>query len=108
MVDLTEGKHFFMKAITTMHHHTKTTPQNTSKKGTPRKRPLSRQRNQFGNIAMRYYPGRGYKTALRLFRKEIEVTRGLLEALTNVGYKGNERILTPRQVQVIEDYLGEP
>ena len=77
-------------------------------KGTPRKRPLSRLKTQFGNIAMRYYPGRGYKTALRLFRQEIELTRGLLQALTDLGYRGNERILTPRQVQVIEDFLGEP
>ena len=34
-------------------------------------------------------------------------TRGLLQALQDVGYKGNERILTPRQVQVIEEFLGE-
>ena len=77
-------------------------------KGTPRKRPLSRLKTQFGNIAMRYYPGRGYKTALRLFRKEIELTRGLLDALQAIRYRDSQRVLTPRQAQVIEEYLGEP
>lgn len=71
-------------------------------------RPLSRNRLQFGNLAMRYYKGKNYKTALRLFRKEIELTRGLLDALKAVGYRENQRVLTPRQVQVIEEYLGEP
>ena len=77
-------------------------------KGTPRKRPLSRLKTQFGNIAMRYYPGRGYKTALRLFRKEIELTRGLMDALQAIGYRDSQRVLTPLQAQVIEEYLGEP
>ena len=71
-------------------------------------RPLSRNRLQFGNIAMRYYKGKNYKTALRLFRKEIELTRGLLDALQAIGYRDSQRVLTPRQAQVIEDYLGEP
>ena len=70
-------------------------------------RPLSRNRLQFGNIAMRYYKGKNYKTALKSFRQELRQTRGLQQALQDVGYKGNERILTPRQVQVIEEYLGE-
>ena len=57
---------------------------------------------------MLYYPDRGYKRAVRLFRQELKETRGLLQALTDAGYHGNERILTPRQVEIIEDYLGEP
>ena len=71
-------------------------------------RPLSRNRLQFGNLAMRYYKGKNYKTALRAFRQELRQTRGLLDALKAVGYRENQRVLTPRQVQVIEEYLGEP
>ena len=67
-----------------------------------------RHRGHFGHLAMLYYPDRGYKRAVHLFRQEIRETRGLLDALQAIGYRGNERILTPRQVQVIEDYLGEP
>lgn len=70
--------------------------------------PKNLHRNQFGILAMLYYPGRGYKTALRLFRKEIRLTRGLLEALTDIGYREKQRLLTPRQVSMIEQYLGEP
>ena len=82
----------------------KSTQRSISKK----QRPKSRSKYQFGNLAMKYYRQRSHKRAVHLFRQELRETRGLLEALTDVGYHGNERILTPRQVQVIEDFLGEP
>lgn len=69
--------------------------------------PLSPLKSQFGHIAMAYYPELGYKAALRMFRKEIEQSAKLYEELKALGYKGNERILSPRQLRVIEDYLGE-
>lgn len=62
----------------------------------------------FGRLAMLYYPDRGYKRAVHLFRQEIQLTRGLLPSLEKIGYKPNQRILTPRMVQLIEEYLGEP
>lgn len=74
----------------------------------PRKRPQNRSRLQFGNVAMRYYKGKNYKTALKSFRKELRDTRGLLQALTDLGYKDNQRLLNKRQLEVIEEYLGEP
>lgn len=63
---------------------------------------------QFGRLALLYYPDRGYKRAVHLFRQELRLTRGLLDALKRVGYRENQRLLTPRQVSVIEEYLGEP
>ena len=66
-----------------------------------------RHMGHFGRLAMLYYPDRGYKRAVHLFRQELKETRGLLDALQAIGYRGNERILTPRQVQVIEEFLGE-
>ena len=63
---------------------------------------------QFGKLAMLYYPDHSYKSAVHLFREEIRITRGLLAALKAVGYKENKRKLSPRQVQVIESFLGEP
>ena len=63
----------------------------------------------FGRLAMLYYPDiRSPKRASHLFRQEIRLTRGLLDALQSIGYHESQRILTPRQVQVIEEYLGEP
>ena len=62
---------------------------------------------QFGRLAQRYYPDRGYKRAVALFREEIRITGGLQKALEQLGYHDSQRILSPRQVQVIEKYLGE-
>ena len=71
-------------------------------------RPKRHKQCHFGRLAMLYYPDRSYKRAVHLFRQELRETRGLLDALQAIGYRGNERILTPRQVQVIEEFLGEP
>ena len=62
----------------------------------------------FGRAAMRYYPDLGYQAALRRFRREICETPGLLDALTPLGYEEHHRYLTPGQIRVIEDFLGEP
>ena len=74
---------------------------------TAKRRGIRRHMGRFGRLALLYYPDHGYKRAVHLFRQELRQTRGLLQALQDVGYKGNERILTPRQVQVIEEFLGE-
>jgi hypothetical protein len=62
---------------------------------------------QFGHLAMLYYPDRGYRAAVRLFREELRITGGLHKSLTALGYHDNQRILTSRQVRVIEDFIGE-
>jgi hypothetical protein len=69
--------------------------------------PKSRKFRQFGNLVMSYYPDRGYKRAVALFREELHLTGGLMDALVKVGYIENCRVLSPRQVRVIEEYLGE-
>lgn len=56
---------------------------------------------------MLYYPDHAYRSAVRLFRQEIHLTRGLGQALERVGYNDKLRMLTPRQIQVIEKFLGE-
>lgn len=76
--------------------------------GQARKRPLNRSRLQFGNVARRYYKGRAYKSALKAFRQELRLTRGLFQALQDAGYRDNQRLLSKRQLEIIEDFLGEP
>ena len=61
----------------------------------------------FGNLAMRYYPDKKYRTATRLFRRELEVTKGLLRALKKAGYTPTCRLLTRTQVRIIEKFIGE-
>jgi hypothetical protein len=63
---------------------------------------------KLGRLAMRYYPDSSYRTALRRFREEILLTRDLLPALQSIGYSEHQRYFSPRQVQMIEQYLGEP
>lgn len=89
--------------------HTNTTSNSVPTKTPPyNPRRTSRHRGHFGLLAMLYYPHLSYKRAVHLFREELRLTRGLLDALKRVGYRENQRVLTPRQVQVIEDFLGEP
>ena len=80
----------------------------TKPKSKSQHRLKSRKKNQFGRLAMQYYPGRGYKAAVRAFRKEIEQTRGLMSALSDTGYTSTQRLLSPRQISIIKDHLGEP
>ena len=85
-----------------------TTPSASASQGTLFNPPRSPSRpTQFGRLAQRYYPDRGYKRAVALFREELKITGGLQKALEELGYHENQRMLTPRQVRVIEEYLGE-
>lgn len=87
--------------------HTNTTNSTATKSLPYNPRRTRRHRGHFGPLAMLYYPHLSYKRAVHLFRQEILLTRGLLDALKAVGYRENQRVLTPRQVQVIENFLGE-
>ena len=62
----------------------------------------------FGSLAQMYYPDRSERSAIRLFREELLVTRGLREALEAVGYRSYNKIFTRGQVKVIVQFLGEP
>ena len=53
-------------------------------------------------------PDHGYQSALRLFRREMHDTRGMWQAIQDVGYKENTKVLTRAQVRVIVQFLGEP
>ena len=89
--------------------HTNTTSNSTATKSPPyTPRRTHRHRGHFGLLAMLYYPHLSYKRAVHLFRQELRLTRGLLDALKALGYTETQRLFTPRQVQVIAEYLGEP
>ena len=62
----------------------------------------------FGELAEAYYPDDDYRTALRLFNKDLHGTRGLWDALQKQGYKRGDRIFTRAQVKTIVKFLGEP
>jgi hypothetical protein len=62
----------------------------------------------FGQLAQMYYPDHNYDSALRHFREEMHLTRGMWEAMTAVGYHEKQKILTRSQVRTIVSFLGEP
>ena len=70
--------------------------------------PFSLRSYGFGQLAQMYYPDRGERSAIRLFREEMHLTRGLWNALTAVGYKPYCKVLTRGQVKTIFKFLGEP
>jgi hypothetical protein len=59
-------------------------------------------------LAMTYFEFVAPKTALNNFKRYIDETPGLLQALERVGYAAGKRYITPKQEEVIVDYLGEP
>ena len=62
----------------------------------------------FGELAQMYYPDRNERSAIRLFREEMHLTRGLWDAMVAVGYKPYTKVLTRGQVKTIVKFLGEP
>ena len=67
--------------------------------------PLAR---RFGDLAQLYYPDHNYDSALRHFREEMHLTRGMWKAMRAEGYKENTKTLTRAQVRTIVKFLGEP
>ena len=62
----------------------------------------------FGVLAQMYYPDHNYDSALRLFREEMHLTRGMWRAMVAEGYKEKSKVLTRAQVRTIVRFLGEP
>ena len=60
------------------------------------------------DLAVAYFPTVSLRTAQRLFRRELQHNRGLWQALHDADYRPTQKRLTPRQVQLIFQYLGEP
>lgn len=61
-----------------------------------------------GELAMLYMPGICRCGALKQFNRWIERNTRLTAQLVETGYDGTERIFTPKQVELIVEYIGEP
>ena len=60
------------------------------------------------DLAMTYFDGCSKKTASRLLAREINLTPGLLDALRPTRYRPAQKRLSPRQLQILFSFLGEP
>jgi hypothetical protein len=59
-------------------------------------------------LALLYNPQLNPKSAWQKLRHWIDVCQPLKDELQLLGYTGKQRIFTPRQVNRIVHYLGEP
>lgn len=59
-------------------------------------------------LALAYAPDLTLTSALRRLRQWINDDHPLLEALTQAGYRPEQRIFTIKQVEIIFNFIGEP
>lgn len=57
-------------------------------------------------VALLYAPHLKPRSACRALNRAIVRQPELVEALTQSGYRACQRVLTPRQIQLLHDYLG--
>lgn len=55
-----------------------------------------------------YFPNSTQRSALNQLKRWINYNNQLLSALEQKGYQSKQRYLTPAQVKLIIEYLGEP
>lgn len=59
-------------------------------------------------LALCYNPGLQPASAARLLRRWVQKSKELQSRLKAAGYLKGQRILTPRQVEIIIDIIGDP
>lgn len=59
-------------------------------------------------LAGLYFPTSSPRSATTQLRRWINLNNELTDALAQTGLKKGQRLLTPRQVALILEYLGEP
>lgn len=62
----------------------------------------------FGELAKLYFPNVAHKSASKQFRKWLNIHTRLQQRLADSGYQLCQRIITPAQVKIIIEELGEP
>ena len=58
------------------------------------------------DLAQYFFPSESQTSSLHILKRAIENNPEVLAALRAVGYKRNQRILTPRQVMVLYRFFG--
>lgn len=61
-----------------------------------------------GELASYYFPGEEKSKCYRKLWSWIKQSETLQSNLNEAGYKPFQKILTPKQVRVIVEHLGEP
>lgn len=62
----------------------------------------------YGELAQLYFPKATKKSASVQFRRWIVFNKKLEANLLEAGFKPGQKLLTPKQVRLIQDELGTP
>jgi hypothetical protein len=62
----------------------------------------------YGELAQLYFPTIAKQSATVQFRRWIRINNNLLDELNLAGFKRYQKMLTPKQVEIIIKYIGEP
>lgn len=62
----------------------------------------------YGELALLYFPKSSKVSATTQLGRWIRQNENLKLQLIELGYKPKKKILTPSQVKVIVDFIGEP
>ena len=62
----------------------------------------------YGELAQMYFSTIARQSATVQFRRWIRINNKLLDELSLVGFKRYQKMLTPKQVEIIVRYIGEP
>jgi hypothetical protein len=62
----------------------------------------------YGELALLYFPNSTKKSATTQLRRWIRRNDVLRRTLIQLGFADRQRILTPRQVEVVVQFVGEP
>lgn len=60
------------------------------------------------DLAMLYFPELGKESARKKLKQFIREDRDLFKALKSAHFRKRQRTLTPRQVKILVEFLGEP
>ena len=62
----------------------------------------------FGELAQLYFPNISKKSASIQLSRWLKINVELNKNLSVYGFKNGQKLLTPKQVELIVNYLGEP
>ncbi len=62
----------------------------------------------YGELAQMYFPTIAKQSATVQFRRWIRINNKLLDELNLAGFKRYQKMLTPKQVEIIIRHIGEP
>lgn len=60
------------------------------------------------DLAMAYFPDRSKESAGKLLAREIHTNEPLMAELSRTAYSPKRKLLSPKQLQIIYSFLGEP